>query len=326
MSVSKFTCPECETVLRPAKPLPSGKRVTCPKCKANFAVHDAEEEAVKSAKPAKKSASPAAPAKNDPFDDDGPETYGIIKEAEPEEELDEEDEDEDEDGDEDEDRPRKAKKPKKDTARSEDLEFRLNTKVTDPRGPAQAALIGPSNFLMLVATLAIIAAVLVIAYGAWPFLFAERPLDPADYFGVSNKGKDETENKGGDQSKTKMRVMPDQDGKVDLAKLDQKLQNEFYDAEDARILFLIILMASGAAVLVYNIFIIVGGVKMQNMESYTWSMVAAIMAFGPSFPGLGQIAALMAVTTLRSKKVVDGFFYIPPSATPHAKQKKKDVL
>jgi hypothetical protein len=324
MPVSKFTCPECKTVLRPAKPLPSGRRVNCPKCKANFVVRDPDEQAVKPAKPAKKSASPAAPAKSDPLADDGPETYAVIKEEEPEDDLDDEEEDEDEEDDED--RPRRVKKPKKDTARSEDLEFRMNVTVTDPRGPAQAALISPSNFLMLVGTLACIAAVLVIAYGVWPFLFAERVLDPAEYFGVSNKGKDETENKGGDQGKTKQRVMPDQDGKVDLSKLDRKLQDEFFDAEDDRTLFLIILMVSGAAVLVYNIFIIIGGVKMQNMESYTWSMVAAIMAFGPSFPGLGQIAALMALTTLRSKKVVDGFFYVPASATPHAKQKRKDVL
>jgi hypothetical protein len=62
---------------------------------------------------------------------------------------------------------------------------------------------------------------------------------------------------------------------------------------------------------------------MQNMESYTWSMVGAIMALGASFPALGQLAGFIALTTLRSKKVIDGFFYVPPSATPHKKQKKQ---
>src|SRR5262245_42916415 len=188
MPVAKFTCPECEAVLRPAKPLPSGKKVTCPKCKAIFVVHDPDEDAIKERNPAKKSGSPAAGAKQDPFDEEGPETYAIIKEEEPQaEEPEEEDEDEDEDDDEDEDRPKKTK-PKMDRARSEDLEFRLNIKVTDPRGPAQAALVSPSNFLMLVGTLACIGAIIAILYGAWPFLFMDRVLDPADYFRVSNKG------------------------------------------------------------------------------------------------------------------------------------------
>src|SRR5262249_14192975 len=122
MPVRKFTCPECEAVLRPAKPLPSGKRVTGPKCVAGFVVRgDAEEDEV--AGKAKKPSTPAGKAKDNPFGDDGPEMYAVIKEEEPAQEEDE-DEEEDDDYDDDEDRPRK-KKPKKDTARMEDLEFRL---------------------------------------------------------------------------------------------------------------------------------------------------------------------------------------------------------
>lgn len=318
MPVSKFTCPKCETVLRPAKPLPSGKRVTCPKCKAEFAVRDPDEEAVKPARPTKK---PWAPAKNDPFEDDGPGTYGVIKEEVPEETADEE-----EDEDEDEDRPGKAKTPKKQGTRSEDLQFQLNIKVTDPRGPAQAALISPSNFLMLVGTLACIAGVAAVLIGAWPFLFNDRILDPADFFGL-NRGKDsEGDKKDGSEKKQKQRVSADSDGKVDVSKLSDDLKNQFYSAEDAKWWELVLCIGIGALVIAYNSVIIVGGVRMQNMESYTFSMIAGIMAFGASFPGLGQVAGLMAVTTLRSKKVIDGFFYVPPSATPHARQKKRDVI
>src|SRR6516164_4305022 len=129
MPVAKFTCPDCKTVLRPAKPLPSGKKVTCPKCKAAFTVTDPDEEkAIKAGKP-------VASAKTDPFADDGPETYAVVKEEAPVEE-DEDEEDEDDDG-----KPKKPKQPKKDKARSEDLEWRLNMSVADPRGPAQAAVI-----------------------------------------------------------------------------------------------------------------------------------------------------------------------------------------
>jgi hypothetical protein len=55
-------------------------------------------------------------------------------------------------------------------------------------------------------------------------------------------------------------------------------------------------------------------------------MTASIMALGLSFPGLGQLAGFICISTLRSKKVLDGWFYIPPSATPHKKEKKREVL
>jgi hypothetical protein len=316
MPVSKFTCPECETVLRPAKPLPSGKRVTCPKCQAQFTVRDPDEEAVKPVKPVKKSAAPAAPAKKDPFGDDGPETYAVIKEEAPEEEVeDEEDDDEDDEG--------RVKKPKKERVRSEDLEFRLNIKVTDPRGPAQAALISPSNFLMLVGTLACIAGIISIGYGAWPFLFSDDILDMADFFDPPKGSSDSDAENKPKATKQRSRVQISEDRKVDRSKVPQEELNRYDDARDEKWWILVACISGGAFVIAYNTVIIIGGVKMQNMESYTWAMIASIMAFVLSFPGLGQIAALMALTTLRSKKVVDGFFYVPPSATPHAKQKRQ---
>ena len=323
MPVRKFSCPECETVLRPAKPLPSGKRVTCPKCKAEFVVRDPEEDEAKTAKPGKKSGAPATP-KHDPFDEEGPGTYAVIKEETPEEEEDE-DEDEDELEEEEEDRS-KSKKPKKERARSEDLEFRLNIKVTDPRGPAQAELISPSNFLMLTGALVCIAGILTVAYGAWPFLFMDDILDPAKYFKAERAKDDEGETKKQSGAKKKANVSVNQEGKVELDKLSKELQDEFYTARDEEWWWLVGYMVGGGFAIFYNAIIIIGGVKMQNMESYTWSMVAAIMSFiPPSFPVLGQFAGLMALTTLRRKRVVDGFFYVQPSATPH-KVKKRDVL
>lgn len=315
MPVRKFTCPECEAVLRPAKPLPSGKRVTCPKCGAGFAVRGEEEEEV-GAK-AKKPSAPASKAKDDPFGDDGPEMYAVIKEEEPAQEEDEDEEEDEDDDDEDQDRPRK-KKPKKEDARMEDLEFRLNTSIADPRGPAQAALIGPSNFLMLCAFITIVIAILALAYGAWPFLFMEYlGLEPKEVLNQAKK-KDGEEKGGG----SNISIPDDQDPR----QLKGEQAKRYWDAYDAKMVMLIIIIIVSVIVIIYNAFIIVGGVKMQNMESYTWAMVATIMAFIPlCFPGLGQIAALSSLTTLRSKKVIDGFTYVPPSATPHAR-KKREVL
>jgi hypothetical protein len=315
MPVRKFTCPDCEAVLRPAKPLPSGKRVTCPKCGAGFVVRG-DDDPITEGKPTQKSSTPAGKAKSDPLDDDGPETYAVIKEEEPaQEELDDdEDEYEDEDDDDDEDRPKK--KPKKDTARLEDLEFRMNTAVTDPRGPAQAAIISPSNFLMLMGFISIVIAVVALAYGAWPFLFMDNlGIEIKEALGQGKK-KD-----GDDKGGTTASNIP---ADADISKLRPEEKQRYYDYYDAKWWFLVIIICASVVVIAYNSVIIMGGVKMQNMESYTWAMVATIMAFVPLyFPGLGQIAALMSLSTLRSKKVMEGFFYVPPSATPTARQKRQ---
>ena len=45
MAVIKITCPECQSVLRPAKPVPAGKTVKCPECGSRFTVSDEEPQA-----------------------------------------------------------------------------------------------------------------------------------------------------------------------------------------------------------------------------------------------------------------------------------------
>ena len=45
MAVIKITCPECQSVLRPAKPVPAGKTVKCPECGNRFTVSEDELEA-----------------------------------------------------------------------------------------------------------------------------------------------------------------------------------------------------------------------------------------------------------------------------------------
>src|SRR5947209_455540 len=103
MPVAKLTCPECSAVLKPAKPVPEGKKIKCPKCGTIFEARaeDNEPQPVKPAarpKPvpaAKKPSSPvtaqkksAAPAKSKPAapakpkpayeeDDDDAGTYAV---------------------------------------------------------------------------------------------------------------------------------------------------------------------------------------------------------------------------------------------------------
>src|SRR5713101_3454298 len=101
MSVSKLTCPDCHTVLRPTKPLPVGKKVKCPKCGAGFTAVEPPPEPV--AKKPKKAAPKPAPAKKKPaapkpalkpYDDDDEDaggTYAVVGADKPAEEQEEED-------------------------------------------------------------------------------------------------------------------------------------------------------------------------------------------------------------------------------------------
>src|SRR5262249_11961773 len=70
MASSRLTCPECNATLKPAQPVPDGKKVKCPKCGAVFVApglvspQGVEEPAEQAPAPkAKKQAVPAAKAK-----------------------------------------------------------------------------------------------------------------------------------------------------------------------------------------------------------------------------------------------------------------------
>src|SRR5206468_7945600 len=173
----------------------------------------------------------------------------------------EEDEDEDEDEeDEDEDQPKK-KKPKKEQARSEDLEFRLNIKVTDPRGPAQVALVSPSNYLMLVGTLAVIVGIIAVLYGAWPFLFSKDIVDAARVLNAPKKSDEDSEKGGGQKKATTQNVPMMAEGEeVDEEKLTQEQRQKLGDARDKRWWELFLFMVGGGLVIAYNAVVIVAGV------------------------------------------------------------------
>src|SRR5438034_5487153 len=88
MAVSRISCPECDAVLKPAKPVPVGKKVKCPRCGSTFTVTEevpadgaAPRKAEARPKPApaerrgvsppvKKKPAPARPAPKRPADED----------------------------------------------------------------------------------------------------------------------------------------------------------------------------------------------------------------------------------------------------------------
>src|SRR6185312_8727638 len=129
MAASRITCPDCKSVLKPAKPVPDGKKVKCPECGNLFTTPGLreEEERPRASKAAggkakagiKKAGEPKPkPAPKKPIDDEEEEqggVYGTIKEEEVKEEN----------------------KPQ--------INYVDDTSIKDLRGPAQAAVVQPSN-------------------------------------------------------------------------------------------------------------------------------------------------------------------------------------
>ncbi|HKI30758.1 MAG TPA: hypothetical protein VKA46_02615 [Gemmataceae bacterium] len=156
MPLAKLTCPKCRSTLKPAKPVPAGKMVKCPKCEEMFKAggEAAEDEADAAKKPAAAVAKkPAAAAAADDDEDEG--TYAVVKdEAEEKRKQAEEErkkrkkrkkkrqEDGEEDEDEDEDEEERDA--------GDDLadELLRNLKSKDPRGPTQETIVSPANWLL----------------------------------------------------------------------------------------------------------------------------------------------------------------------------------
>lgn len=309
MPVAKLTCPECEAVLRPAKPLPAGKNVKCPKCGVNFKVRDEEDEFRNRPPAGRDKAAPAAAAKA-PVDDDDDEvgTYRFAEEPPPpkqEEEDDEDFEDEDDDG-----RPRKSGK-----ARALADELVPDLSVKDPRGPAQAAINSPSNMLMMIGFLGCVLALGDIVWCIWPMVFSEHMgLDAGELLKASNdlqtiqKGQEVNKKQGAPQKEWK-----------DLTKDEL---NQIEPLETAYLIWNLIWLGGGIFLFLYNGLIVFGAVKMQNLESYGWSMAASIMAMVPfTFPLLGFLVGLLGISTLRSSKVRAGFEYRGDFRTPATRKR-----
>jgi hypothetical protein len=296
MPVHTVTCPECESTLKSNKPIAPGKKIKCPECGTQFTTPEDKPEPApvpkKPAAPPKKKPGPAAPAARksiyDDPDDDGPETYAVIKEPEPVEE--EEDEDEDEDDDEDlDDEEREERKKKK--SKKPDLTYALDLSVRDPRGPVLSKVIKPTNLLMLWSTILIILGVVNVAWWTWPFMFAEHVLtDEEAHLAVGHKPPGEGQ------------AWPEfkwEDAKgPDLAKLD--------DATAASVTLRLIIAGPSVFLIIMNALIIVGGVKMQQLESYAWGMTASILAI--LFAGvIGLALGIWCIVVLRDPKVILAF-------------------
>jgi predicted Zn finger-like uncharacterized protein len=276
MPPPKLECPECGAVLKPSKPVPPGKKVKCPKCGEIFAAPDGDEAPKVRKRPAAKPAARAssvqakapAPPPKKAHDEEEVGIYGFVKE--PEKARDEDDEDDD-------DKP--------------DLTFALDESIRDPRGPAQVKVVRPSNFLMIAGVIEVLIGIAILGVNGWPLIFSQEWVDPH----VVATGKKAAKPDDAPPPLERKELKPEQ-----LAELEE-LEQQF-------LITSLIWMGASIPYIVIGSLIVVGGVKMQQLESYGWAMTACILAivFGTI---LGLLFGIMALMTLLDPVVKKGFEY-----------------
>jgi hypothetical protein len=285
--------------LKPAKPLPAGKKVKCPKCGTLFAAGEPAdgiatkprpEPAGAKKKPPDKPQLPR-PGKDDDEEEDSKGIYAFVDDGTGKEE------------EEDEDKPRKPK-----------INYAPDMSIKDLRGPAQSAIMRPSNALIFVGIMGFLGwlgliVVLLIpvvfplveadadkpkpAKGVGPGLAAASvPPPPANPFGGGGGGGAA---KSGDKK-------PDEEGKsaFDVAGLDFSLL--------AVMAWWLMILAILPLVLgmVYCGFLTFGAVKMQNLESRAWGIAGSILALLPLNTG-----GLMFLTAFLCNWLLNMFFDDP---------------
>jgi hypothetical protein len=266
MTVDKLTCPECHKVLKPAKPLPVGKAVKCPQCGSTFKVAPAPAAPARgkaapakkkpAAAPAKAVAKPAAKPKEE---EEGIGTYGFVDDS-----------------------------PKHEDEKPE-INYAPDLSIKDLRGPAQAKLMRPSNWLILCGVAGVIGWLGFTVVVLIPVLFPlkedttgqQRPaLTIGRGLGAVNAqaaaggggmgGSPSFTPGGGEKVKEEDKGTFFEIGGVDLTMV---AAFEWYF-----VLLSVLPMAVGA---IFAGLVTLGGVRMQSMESRGWGIAGAIMAMVP---------------------------------------------
>ncbi|HEY7327816.1 MAG TPA: hypothetical protein VH592_09265 [Gemmataceae bacterium] len=330
MATARLTCPDCKSALKPAKPVPDGKKIKCPKCGNVFTspgLVAEEEERIQKAPakvaPQKKKAAAAKPppkkADDDDDDDDGGGIYSFVGADEPKKENEEEEEE---------------SKPY--------IEYAPDMSIKDLRGPAQEKVVKPSNLIMLICGLSVLSNLFLICWSFWPMVFSESVVDWYKVLAARYK-----------EDRNAMQRIQGYKEFKDLDKKDREIVEEAN--EEAKFstsglfpwLGRVWLMGVFLLMLIYEAVTIIGAVKMQNLESRRWGIASAIMMlFPPAASGLSSLFALgfhfledmtgflgdvtnfymivaaaapylasiyigaISLQTLLNQKVIDGFEYV----------------
>jgi DNA-directed RNA polymerase subunit M/transcription elongation factor TFIIS len=278
MTVSKVVCPECETVLKLASQTP-GKKIKCPKCGAKFALADEPAPVRKSKKaPAgeainkdrdktkKSSPNPTKadkkPTKHSGEDDEGGLTYGFVRETDDENKL--------------------------------AISYAPDTSIKDLRGPAQAAVVVPTNFLLLIGALGFFGWVGLLIMLLIPVCFPtakdegtkDSPLKVLDL----TEGLGSVGGSGGGPGAGS--------AAAPIAKEDlEQPWLQFFGLDLSQLANCSTLAVFGvvfaiAVMMGYSGVLIMGAVQAQNLESRQWGIASSIMAMIPLNTG-GLITVLV---------------------------------
>jgi hypothetical protein len=288
--VAKVSCPECSTVLRPAKPLAPGKKVKCPRCDTIFTVRADDEDDEPARKPVaeKKSAKAASakgssrnPAKKAPAKEEAPKkneedeigVYGWVKEDE----------------DKEADKKEKKKKPK--------IEYAPDMSIKDLRGPAVAILMSPSNWLTLVGFLGFLGwlslMVLIIIPAVFPIKedSAGKVMPIGAGLGSVNPagGMVGMSSGGGGGGSDKPKAEEERPSFFEIAGVDFSLLGElpWYVFWPCMLPMVVLMCCSG--VVAY------GAIQMQNLESRRWGIAGSIMAMVPISCGGFQLFTALII-------------------------------
>ena len=289
----QLVCPECGKVLRPAKPLAPGKAVKCPKCEAVFDVpvegkadaaavtksarenspSSGGKEGKKAEKKAKKGDDDKpskAKAETIPLadDEDGPATYGFI------------------------DDHTKGDEP--------EIDYVPDTSIKDLRGPAQAAVVMPSNFIIMLGVIAILCFVIFLAIILIPIIFPIPP--PANADGTpSLKYKQEkgVYSTGLWLSGSVATTLKKEDSKKkdeDVGSMFMILSWDLMDVPDWHWWAVVLLCMGPLIGMLMASVAIFGAVKMQKLESRVWGIIASVLIMLPTI-GVGTFAIISVIFT-----------------------------
>lgn len=271
MASARLTCPDCNSVLRPSKPVPDGKKIKCPKCGNLFTapglmdvveVIEEEERPRKKKKPEKKSQAikkkpPSKPTAAKPVHDDDEDEGGIYSFV--------------------------GAKPAGEEEDKPNIEYAPDMSIKDLRGPAQEKVVKPSNFIVLIGGLSALSNIFLICWSFWPMVFSETVVDWQKVLEIRNKDDKNAAQRLADVKEFK--DLPEKDLQYVLEEEDKAI----YGFPQGRLW----LMSGFILLLIYNAFVIVGGVKMQNLESRRWGIASSILMLLP--PGAGGLSCLFAL-------------------------------
>lgn len=271
-------CEHCDANLKLPGTLAPGKKIKCPKCSGVITVPSSSAPS-KPPKEEKKAPEEPPKKKNTGDDDDEGGLYGLQDIANPEKET--------------------KSKPK--------INYALDTSNKDLRGPAQAALLGPSNKIMFRSMFCVALCVFSFGVAVWPFVFSEDILDYKEtlkaYFKIEiEKAKGNTElqkklseraskiekdNKNDILAHNVYPEIAERQKKLKMTDVEQGIPLEPGEQEFIKVIrtkqvpYRISWIVFSLLILVYNAVEAMAAVRMQALESYNWSMVCAIMGIIP---------------------------------------------